>query len=99
MGLTLFYSNISDGAVLDIQAKRLVRINQLLYMYNYCSHQTVVCEASSWTSHYLHMLLQASTLTQNGTRPLWTSNTEDLLVLQKFYWSYKFLFNIKRKKH
>ena len=29
--------------------------------------------------------------------PRKTSNTEDLLVQQKFYWSYKFFFNIKRK--
>ena len=29
--------------------------------------------------------------------PRRTSNTKDLLVLQKFYGSYKFFFNIKRK--
>ena len=28
-----------------------------------------------------------------------TSNAEDLLLLQYFYWSYKNFFNIKRKKH
>ena len=30
--------------------------------------------------------------------PCRTSNTEDLLVLQTFYWSYKSFFYIKRKK-
>ena len=31
--------------------------------------------------------------------PCRTSNTEDLLVMQNFYWSYKSFFNIKRKKY
>ena len=31
--------------------------------------------------------------------PCRTSNTKYLLVLQKIYWSYKYFFNIKRKKH
>ena len=43
--------------------------------------------------------MQASMLTQTVTGPRRTSNTQDLLVLQNFYWSYKFFFDIKRKKH
>ena len=48
-----------------------------------------------WLLQYFGML-KASTPTQNITGPVGPV-TQDLLVLQNFYWSYKFFFNITRK--
>ena len=58
-----------------------------MYFVPHFGHAKVY-ETSIWTPCFQ---ISAKTL------PRRTSSTKDLLVLQKFYWSYKFFFNIKRK--